>query len=193
MRCFVGIGLSDSLAENLTNACETIARTDERWRDEKWTAPANLHITLAFLGSVPDSDVAMLEERLGHLFANQPPCELSFRRLTAVPNTRRCSMVWAEFLDPSGVCEQLAAGAAAVGAEFGARAETRRFVPHVTLVRSRRTKPLDPHALERGALPLADGSPVMSVLSATLFSSTLTRHGPVYEALRTWPLSQRKG
>jgi len=193
MRCFVGIGLSDSLVEHLTNVCEAIRSTDERWREEKWTAPANLHVTLAFFGSVPDSDVVMLEERLGRMLSSQRPCELPFRRLAAVPNTRSCSMVWAEFLDPSGVCTQIAAGAGAVGAEFGARAETRRFVPHVTLVRSRRAKSLDPRALETGALPSADGPPVMSVLSATLFSSTLTRHGPVHEALQTWPLSPRRG
>ena len=193
MRCFVGIGVSDSLAEYLADVCEAIRFANERWRDEKWTAPTNLHMTLAFFGPVLDSDVATLEERLGLLLSDQPSCELPFRRLTAVPNARRCSMVWAEFLDPSGACAELAASVSAVGAEFGAHTETRHFVPHVTLARSRRTKWLDLGPLERGGSPRLEGSPVMSVLSATLFSSTLTRRGPVYETLRTWPLSERQG
>jgi len=191
MRCFVGIGLSDSLAGCLTNACEKIRTTDESWRDEKWTAPANLHVTLAFFGSILDSDVILLADRLGVLFSDQTPCELPFQQLRAVPNTRRCSMVWAEFLDPSGACAQLAAGVSAVGAEFGTPHEKRPFVPHVTLVRSRRAKPLDPGALERGASRLTEGAPAMSVLSATLFSSTLTRRGPEYDVVQTWLLSER--
>lgn len=193
MRCFVGIEVPEWLSIELSDACAEIRVADESWRGEKWTLPANLHVTLAFLGSIPDPDVAALEEKLGLLMATQPTCELPLLRLAAIPNARRCSMVWAEFLDPSGRCGELAAGVSAVGAEFGSVADERPFRAHVTLARARRKKPLHPGALQRATESTAHGSPVMSVLSATLFSSTLTRQGPVYQALRTWPLNARQG
>ena len=189
MRCFVGIQLPRRLSRDLAEACDTIRTTDERWQGEKWTTPPNLHLTLGFLGAVAEADIPELEERLGSVFAASQPFTLPFRRLSAHPNPRRCSMIWADFLDPSDRCSTIANGIADIAGGPDSIANNRHFLPHVTLARARHVKPLDVAALRCAAETIAGDSRVMSVLCAKLFSSTLTRHGPVYEVLRTWPLS----
>jgi 2'-5' RNA ligase len=98
-------------------------------------------------------------------------------------------MVWARFSDDEGRCADLAGRVEGAAAAIGLPAEQRSFAPHVTLVRARRPRALDGAALT-GANAVACAEQIsMSVLSATLFASTLTRTGPVYEAIDSWALS----
>lgn len=132
----------------------------------------------------------MLSLRLGSILAASHPFPLPFFRLSARPGTRRSSMIWAEFRDPSGDCEALAATISNVPESLGLDlgVTMRAFKPHVTLARARRPRPLQASALQAGSHAVSAGARTMSVLSATLFTSTLTRHGPIYDALKTWPL-----
>ncbi len=76
-------------------------------------------------------------------------------------------------------------------AAFGVSPENRPFVPHVTLVRARRPRALDPIALDAASASARSAlgqKRVMSVVQATLYKSTLTRAGAVYESLAEIPI-----
>ena len=60
VRCFVGIPLADSLAASLATACEAIRREAPAWRDEKWVAAENYHVTVRFLGEIADDSADQL-------------------------------------------------------------------------------------------------------------------------------------
>ena len=60
MRLFVGIPLPEATRRALTDGCDAIRADDSAWRTEKWVAPENLHITLAFLGRLPAESVDAL-------------------------------------------------------------------------------------------------------------------------------------
>jgi 2'-5' RNA ligase len=95
-------------------------------------------------------------------------------------------MLWAAYGDTDGLCAALASAAAHAATGFGTTPEDRAFVAHATLARSRSARPLQDVAL-RALAAAQEGVPTfVSVRSATLFSSTLTRTGPRYEPLSTW-------
>ena len=186
VRCFVALELPDETVAALTAAGAAIRDRAVEWRNEKWVAEENLHITLKFLGLVPDERVASLVDALEGAVADRRAFALRLAGARCVPSRGRCSMVWATFHDAADdSCARLARGVDSAVAGF-AEPETRPFKPHVTLVRARKPHRLDPEALEAANEALACPDAFVSVLSATLFSSTLTRRGPIYERIARW-------
>jgi 2'-5' RNA ligase len=186
MRCFVGIPLPAETRRALCCVGDAIRRADAGWRAEKWVAENNLHVTVAFLGEVAEESGSALADAIELEVQGVAAFDLPFGRLSAVPNERHARMLWARYQDPEGACAGLAAGVARACAPLGIALEDRPFRAHVTLARARRTRTL----LREGvvaAQAAANAIPaIMSVRSATLFSSTLTKAGPRYESLRSW-------
>lgn len=185
-RSFVALELDRHVASELVNAVAELQSLAPAWRDEKWVAEENLHVTLKFLGDVELHDLDDLQTALGSMFTDVRPFALPLIGLQAVPSHGRRSMIWAAFGDPDDRCAEIAASVDRLATRIGVNSETRPFVPHVTLARARRPKRLSAEALSSVNAHLETRSVSMSVLSATLFASTLTRSGPVYERLAIW-------
>ena len=184
VRSFVALELSPHIVESLLGSGEALRSADVSWAHEKWVAETNLHVTLKFLGNVAKPDLTSLAAELATALADLDRFELRLSGLKAVPSLSRCSMVWASFMDDANAhCAALAGRVDETAALLGGEPEARAFKPHVTLVRARKPKRLTVEALtcanaSLGPLPIS-----MSVPSATLFASALTRQGPVYERL----------
>jgi 2'-5' RNA ligase len=188
-RSFVAIELSHPVRERLRKVRAELASRAPEWRDEKWVAENNLHLTLKFLGGLEDAQLAEMRTQLSVALAGVAPYALCVAGLKAVPALRRCSMVWARFSDDEGRCADLAWRVEGAVAAIGLPAEQRSFAPHVTLVRARRPRALDGATLTSVNAVARAQQISMSVRSATLFASTLTRTGPVYETIDSWTLS----
>jgi len=186
MRCFVGIELDPATRSALLAVCDALRHADTAWAGEKWVRAENLHVTVAFLGEVDEWEVPRLAEAIGARLAEQTAFELPFTGLHAVPGQRRASMLWAAYGDPETRATALAREIEAVCELWGRTPEERKFKAHVTLVRARR-----PRAVANAVMALLEEPPVtvpalLSVPSATLYSSTLTKAGPLYRTLATW-------
>ena len=72
---------------------------------------------------------------------------------------------------------------------LGFRGEARRYTPHLTIGRPGRGEPPRELALELAAMAEFYGG-TMNVDEVTIFSSELTRHGPVYDPLGFAPLAE---
>lgn len=186
MRCFVGIPLPDATRAALAGACSAVRAADPDWRGEKRVAAENLHVTLAFLGNVPAETIPLLREAIGGQFTEVRAFDLPFARLRPVPSGPRANMLWAAYEDPDGACTALASAVGRAAAGFDVPPDERAFRAHVTLVRTRRPRRVGERAL--AALSAAEPTipAFVSVRSATLFSSTLTKAGPHYEILDSW-------
>lgn len=185
VRCFTGIPLDECLGDSLRSAVDIIKDRDRTWRDEKWVAPSNLHVTLHFLGSIEETDLPALFDALDTALAFER-FVMPLAGITAVPGSKRCRMLWATFLDPDGACASMAESIQRAALPFGVPAEDRPFKPHATLCRARRPKAIDAAALDDANASLTGGPRKMSVGRATLFASRLSPRGPVYTALRDW-------
>lgn len=190
LRCFVALELEPHIVAALLEAGSALRATDSSWRDEKWAAEQNLHITLTFMGTLAEERIEALANTLGAAVAEQTAFRMRLASVRPLPSIRRCSMAWATFDDAENrACETLASRVEAVAAQFDAAPDDHQFSPHVTLVRARRPHRLDPNAIASANEALTCTTPSMSVPSATLFASTLTRQGPIYERLARWDFS----
>jgi 2'-5' RNA ligase len=134
----------------------------------RWTTRDQWHVTLRFLGEVPDDDLAEVTKAVQEAAAGSPPRRVELGPLT-IRLGRRALAVPVAGLDDL---------AAAVGDD----PEARHFRGHLTLARSRGGRPL-PAALA--------GQPVRSewvVDEITLVRSYLGPAGPRYETLTVAPL-----
>lgn len=190
----MAVELPDAAVRTLDLVGRQLRELDAGWKSEKWAAPDVMHVTLRFLGEIDVAQAARIETDFAQAASCVPAFELDLAGLRAVPSSKRASMIWTRIDDPTGQCAHLAQEAERIAIECGLDPEPRCFVPHVTLVRARR-----PHAVRAGVLEAAElkagmcdvGS--MSVLSASLFASTLTPRGPIHERLRKFELQAGTG
>jgi 2'-5' RNA ligase len=138
----------------------------------------DLHITVAFLGPRPRTDVPVVAKTLGDVVRQSVPFELEPVRWR---ETRSVGMV--VLADPSGEAGRLAAGVHASLEDAGIyRREARTWLPHVTVLRFRERPRLHP-----SVPPIRAFAP--SGLAA--FLSRLHPSGARYEVLESVPLHHR--
>ncbi len=103
----------------------------------RWAPSDRLHLTLQFLGAVPEERLEAVRRAVEEAAAATRPLRLTVRGVGAFPAPRRARVVWAGVEDDAG---GLAALAAALGrglAPLGFPADGRPLSAHVTLGRSR--------------------------------------------------------
>jgi 2'-5' RNA ligase len=183
-RVFVAIDLREGTRASLADATAVLLQADPSWAGEKPVAPPLLHVTLAFIGPVPDAALGEFVERLHRAAGAIESFDLRIAAVRAMPSARRATMAWAALDDP---CSGAALLAARVADAAGLPEGSRPFRPHVTLVRARRPHALAPAAIAAaGAVLSAPGKEAdrtVSVPSVTVYSSTLGASGPTYSSL----------
>ncbi len=193
LRAFFGIRLSTQLTGTFAACREVCVAADPAWAGEKWVAPENLHVTLRFLGDLPEGDVERCIDVVSDGLTALRPWHLRLDLVRAIPRPRSASLLW---VSSSQGIEDTAAAALAISrvtAFLDYQSDDRPFRPHATLCRARRPRSLSPVALDEidRFLRLTEAQATsMSVSEVTLFASTLTPRGPVYEDMATIRLGQ---
>jgi 2'-5' RNA ligase len=172
-RLFVAADLPERIREGLGEwARERLAPTPQL----RLVAPANLHVTLCFLGWRQEAEIDALSQLTAG--SARSPCELSLAALTWLP-ARRPRVAALDVVDAGG---RLADLQRALSDELESRAgyepESRPFRPHVTVARVRSGARL-PRRVRPQPPPPRLGSFRASAL--TLYRSRLGRGGASYE------------
>lgn len=185
-RLFVALDLPDSMRE------EIVAWGREELRDPalRVVAPESLHVTLAFLGYLPEKEIEPLVEIVRAIRAPAPSLELGDP--LAKPSLRRARLFALPASSGGTVVLQAELEEALVGKRLY-KPEKRPFWPHVTVARvkpdgrgSRR-----PAAVEKppGGLPRQLLDPALCV-RVTLYRSVLQPQGSRYTPLAQVELSR---
>ena len=190
-RIFFAVPMPFALRRTFAACREACVAADPSWAGEKWVAPENLHVTLRFLGSLSEADVERCVESATEALAVIEPFRLRLDLARAIPQRRSASLLW---VAPSHGVEETAAVAEALAqatsfVDF--RPDGKRFRPHVTLCRARAPRRLAAGAfdeMERLLHVSGERTLSMSVPDVTLYASTLTPRGPVYEEKAMIPL-----
>jgi 2'-5' RNA ligase len=193
VRTFIGIALPLPVRQALGSAQQAMRDDSPEWRTEKWVAEENLHVTLKFLGSLPEDLVTRAADTLVAASATYPRFQLHLDEIAAIPRIRSATMLWAGVGEGRDRTVELAMAIDDTLAGEGFAAETRTFRPHVTLVRSRNARRIALATLDAGNQILfasEERRKRVSVRGVTLFSSTLTPHGPVYVERCFAPLAE---
>ncbi len=151
--------------------------------------PANLHLTLKFLGDTETARLDDLGSTLRAVAAQAQPMPVRLSGGGCFPHARRPRVYWAglESLDTPGIAD-LQAGLGARLEALGFPPDDKPFHPHVTLGYAR--KGAAPAAARAAAEALGEfrGPPIgaEAVLETlALKQSTLTPSGAVHEAITT--------
>jgi RNA 2',3'-cyclic 3'-phosphodiesterase len=163
LRLFLGLRLPNDALDRL-----------EQWQHEHLSGRvvprANLHVTLAFLGSRPAAEVFQLAGVLAEAARDAGPIELSARRYR---ETRSVGMVVLDDHTGAGgrLAERIFDGLEALGLY---EREKRPWLPHVTVLRFRSPPRLAPPAPDLGTFGPSD---------AAVYHSRLRPSGAQYEVL----------
>ena len=186
LRTFIAVEIDRAVRDKALALQETLARAGT---DVKWVEPANLHLTLLFLGEVVDRVVPDVCRRVAAVASRHAPFTMSLESAGAFPTPRRPKTLWV------GVGEGLQELVALHDdleeplLDLGCyRREDRRYTPHLTLGRVKGDRPDDAlaTALARQSGWKGGKVPVREVL---VLSSQLRPDGPEYTVLSRARLS----
>ncbi len=171
-RAFVAVVPPPAVLRWTESATDSARRGDDGLR---WTRADQRHLTLQFLGSVPDS--TSLAESVAASVRQRAPFSLALGGAGAFPNPRRASVLWLGVQEGAEELASLATAVSDATARLGFVADERPLRPHVTLARSSRARDLRTtvHALDDGG-----ESPAWSVVDVVLFDSDTRADGAVH-------------
>ncbi len=185
MRCFISINLGDSLKREIGSA--TGALRQGNW-DVKWVSVENLHITLKFLGEVPEKLTEVIQQRLIGTSGRHIPFDLKLRSIGVFPDRKRPRVVWIDIVSP----EELAKLQQAIEETLetlGFTREDRAFSPHLTIGRVRSLRGRDFLLKAMEALKDIDFGNI-SVDRIYLMKSDLKPAGAQYSVIAEFPLTK---
>lgn len=185
IRTFIAVELP---AEVRHRAVDLMRRLRQSVSDVKWVEPENLHWTLQFLGEVGELEIPAICDAVSAAAAEHEPFELEAHGAGAFPTADRPRTLWLGAGEGRDAMTALQASVADHLFKLGYRAEERRFVPHLTLGRAGRQVNTAVFSREFAQLADFDGG-TMLVDEITVFSSTPSRDGPLYEPLGHLPLA----
>ncbi len=177
VRAFVALELSRGIQEQLTAAQDLLRGSRARLT---FVEPALIHITVKFLGEVPDEKIPAVMDALRTV--QVAPFKVAAHKIT-VNNPSRPHTVWCT-IDDAGESGRVFRQIEVALEPLGFARETRAFTPHATVAR---VKSPDP-SLFTAISQLKDreyGS--CRICGLKLKNSTLTPRGPVYEDLLEVP------
>jgi 2'-5' RNA ligase len=178
IRSFIAVDLDDAgIKEKITKAQKDLEQTGA---DLKLVEPKIMHLTLRFLGEIPESTIQKVKEILdGVRFQS---FEAKFSGIGAFPNLNRINVVWVGIVSGHEELREIFEQVEPKLRQVGLAPDNKGFNPHLTIARVRSG---------RNRLALADVVSKMKdvefgnmpVAFVRLKKSTLTTKGPIYTTI----------
>jgi RNA 2',3'-cyclic 3'-phosphodiesterase len=155
----------------------------------RWVPEDNLHVTLRFIGEVPESSFDDIAAALSGVHVEA--FDLTVAGVGHFEQSRRPTVLWAR-VEKNAALVHLRDRIESALRRAGVKGEDRHFMPHITLARLDRDVTPERVAAFLGANSLFRAAP-FRVEQFTLFSSVLGRSGPTYYAEAEFPLAGALG
>jgi 2'-5' RNA ligase len=182
LRTFIAVELSSSVT---ARAGELIHRLRVAAAQVNWVRTQQMHLTLKFLGDVPDVDTPDICRVTADVAAQFEPFEITFRGVGAFPTAEHPRTIWIGIEDGRDELVALhAALEAALHRELGFPKEARRFQPHLTIGRVKHEPPEARGELTQLLTQYQHfDADLTAIDELVVFASFLNRTGPTHEAL----------
>jgi 2'-5' RNA ligase len=177
MRLFVAVELPDEIKDRLVALSSGL-------HGARWVDPAQMHLTLRFIGEVDRPQADDVAGALGQVYA--PRFDVELAGLGEFSARGRPSVLWAG-VRPNAALAALQSRIESAVRRAGVAPETRKFHPHITLARFERGGGIP--QLGRyfaGHEPFTAGP--FAADEFVLFSSVLGSEGATHIAEATYPL-----
>jgi 2'-5' RNA ligase len=201
MRAFFAIDLPDELADGISDVQDGLRGA----AGLRFTDPEQAHVTLAFLGDVPeettgtetgasdeptpkgDVDAVIEAGRRAVEEADVEPFTVGVGGLGVFPSMEYISVVWAGVDDGAAELARLHETLEERTAALGYEPDDHEFTPHVTLARMNDARGKD--LVQRVVRERDPDVGTFTAEAVRLKRSRLTSDGPVYETVESFPLS----
>ncbi|MFP3895449.1 MAG: RNA 2',3'-cyclic phosphodiesterase [Anaerolineales bacterium] len=194
IRTFIAIELTEDALDALARLQGHLKQSRGE-RAGRWVRKGSIHLTLKFLGDIPEERIDQVCERVRRACEKYSPFSVTIAGLGCFPDTRRPRVLWAGV---EGEVDALCNLQQAVEREMvalGFPEERHAFTPHLTLARIQRGARFeDVRALGQ----MAEEAPSekiggMRVDAVSVMKSDLQPTGAVYTELCHIPLKGRRG
>jgi RNA 2',3'-cyclic 3'-phosphodiesterase len=183
-RVFLAVDIDAALCRRVDAFIDTCRATGA---EVSWVASQNLHLTVKFLGDVPDARIPEICGAAKDTARTAAPWELELTGVGAFPHLGRPTTLWIGGAAGSAALGELAARLDNALHPLGFTRESRPFAVHLTFGRIKRASaglPALKQLLQENA-GLAFGRARIDRL--TVYASDLQRGGPVYTPLGECP------
>lgn len=183
MRAFIALELPKEI-KNTLSQLQNRLKTSKA--DVKWVEPQNIHLTLKFLGEIEEKKLEKIAQAAEAVAKKTAAFYIHIWNIGAFPKIDFPRVIWAGIDKGDQETKDLARQLEEKIAEIGIPKEDRPFSSHITIGRTRSN--LNRQDLAQNLSNLIDGlkekTPEFLVSKITIFKSTLTPKGPIYEAVK---------
>lgn len=185
MRAFIAIELPPGIQKYLANLQNSLKKSDT---NIKWVKSGNIHLTLKFLGDINEEQIDLIKKIIEKISSTLNVQELELNEIGAFPKKERARIIWVGINDESGILKKIAINLENEISKIDIPKETRPFSAHITLGRikiPRRDLRLAQllEEIKISTSPEGGQNLKFTFSKITLFKSTLTARGPIYERL----------
>ncbi|HPF40720.1 MAG TPA: RNA 2',3'-cyclic phosphodiesterase [Phycisphaerae bacterium] len=180
MRVFIAVDLDAQIRKALSRAQDALRAAAPKLRH---VDPSSVHLTLRFLGEIDPRRITEIAGALRVVASQTAPFEVDVSGLGRFDDRRgRIRIVWAGVRDEDDALSALQTRIELAMEGAGFPREGRPFSPHLTLARAK-----VPVAIPRLTEEIQAGADTafgqQSIEEIVVYESTLTREGPIYNAV----------
>lgn len=179
-RLFVAIDLPEDVRKELKRTAESMELNNARY-----SRLDQMHLTLRFLGNVPDDQKECLIQELENI--SLPSFNLETHALGVFPKRGMPRILWSG-LKKDDVLTELQKSIEESAEKCGFEANNKPWHPHITLARLKGRNRLTPEVLEEASNQ--NETMMFPVDAFYLYRSELKKSGAVYSILQTFELEQ---
>jgi len=179
MRAFVAFELPGRIIDRTNELQRALMDQGLKMR---WVKPQNLHLTLRFLGDIPEADVPRIGLAIKAAVEDESALELTIQGMGVFPGIKRPRVLWVGLGGQIERLRQLHRRLEDQLAQVGYTRDKRGFKAHLTIARAK--SPVAPDLLLRAINDAGEFTPLsFSARKMVLFKSDLRPQGAVYTRL----------
>jgi 2'-5' RNA ligase len=185
IRTFIALEMPSDVRNRAADLINKLSAADANVR---YVDTENMHLTLKFLGDVPENDIPAVCRAAAEAAKTVEPFQIELRGAGAFPDVSRPRTLW---IGAGEGEEEMVALQAAIDsslANLRFPREGRKFHPHLTLGRVKRSGPGLAELSELLQKNHKFNARKAQIDEAIVFSSELTKSGPIYTVLGRAPL-----
>jgi len=183
MRTFIAIELPQEIKDFLSRIQGQLKASGA---DVKWVEPKNIHLTLKFLGEINDEKQDAVTRIIGDVAEDKNPFSMRIYSIGAFPKINFPRVIWVGIEKGERETKEIAKELEGKLVKIGIAKEDRPFSSHITIGRTRSAINREKLVQDLKILENNFGEKNLEFLvnKITLYKSTLTPKGPIYEALK---------
>ena len=195
IRTFVAVELDASLRQALAQAQAKLRSQLHKTLNPdvriQWVKPESIHLTLKFLGDIPEDRVPDVQASLARVADGHSRFTVRIEGWGVFPDVRAPRVVWVGMATHVDALKRLAADIESALGAIGFAPEPRPFHPHLTLARVKERSREVGRAVSAGGLPTQEVKlGELTIAAVSLMKSELQPSGPVYVRLCHVPLKE---